>query len=231
MLTPWKESYDQPRQHIEKKRHYFINKGPSSQSYGFSNSHVWIWELDHKEGWVWKNWCFWTVVLEKTLESPLDSKEIKPVSPKGNQSWIFTGRADAEVEAPILFGYLMGRTDSLEKTLMLHDCRRRRGWQSTRWLDGITDPMSMSLNQLWEVVKDREAWHAAVHGVQMVWHDWATEQQQQPVMKCELCSKIMTVLSILKSSNNWWSSLICELNYVFVAGWSGNPKNMIKINN
>ena len=101
MLAPWKESYDKPRQHIKKQRHFFANKGPSSQSCGFSSSHVWMWELDHKEGWALKNWCFWTVVLEKTLESPLDCKETKPVSPKGNQSWIFTGRTDAE--APILW--------------------------------------------------------------------------------------------------------------------------------
>ena len=85
-----------------KQRHYFVNKGPSSQSYGFSSSHVWMWELDHKEGWEPKNWCFQTVVLEKTLESPLDCKEIKPVSSKGYQSWIFIERADAEAEAPIL---------------------------------------------------------------------------------------------------------------------------------
>ena len=88
---------------ILKKRRYFDNKGPSSQSYGFSSSHVWMWELDHKEGWGPKNWCYRTVVLEKTLESPLDSKEIKPVNPKGNQSWIFIGRTDAEVESPILW--------------------------------------------------------------------------------------------------------------------------------
>ena len=102
MLTPWKESYDQPRQHSQKQRHYFADKGPSSQSYGFSCSHVWMWELDHKESWVSKNWYFWTVVLEKTLESPLDCKEMQPVHPKGNQSWIFIGRTDAKVEAPIL---------------------------------------------------------------------------------------------------------------------------------
>ena len=103
MLAPWKESYDQPRQHIKKQRHYFANKGPSSQSYGFSSSHVWIWELNYKESWVPKNWCFWTVVLEKTLESPLDSKEIQPVNPKGNQSWIVIERTDAEAETPILW--------------------------------------------------------------------------------------------------------------------------------
>ena len=92
MLTPWKKSYDQPRKHIKKQRHYFANKGPSSQSYGFSSSHVWMLELDHKESWALKNWWFWTVVLENTLESALDCKEILPVNPKGNQSWIFIGK-------------------------------------------------------------------------------------------------------------------------------------------
>ena len=100
MLAPWKKSYDQPGQYIKKQRHYFANKGTSSQSYGFPSSHVWMWELYHK-GWASKNWCFWTVVLEKTLESPLDCKEIKQVNPKGNQCWIFIGRIDAE--APILW--------------------------------------------------------------------------------------------------------------------------------
>ena len=103
MLAPWKESYDQPRQHIKKQRHYFANKGPSSQSYGFSSSHVWMWELDYKESWAQKHWCFWTMVLEQTLESPLDCKEIQPVHPKGNQSWIFIGRTDAEAEASMLW--------------------------------------------------------------------------------------------------------------------------------
>ena len=99
MLTPWKESYDQPRQHIKKQRHYFVNKGPSSQGYG----HVWMWELIYKESWALKNLCFWTVVLEKTLESPLDCKEIQPVHPKGDQSWLFIGRTNAEAETPILW--------------------------------------------------------------------------------------------------------------------------------
>ena len=97
------KSYDQSRQHIKKQRHYFTNKGPSSQTYGFSNSHVWMWELDYKESWALKNWCFWTVVLEKTLESPLACKDIQPVHPKGNQSWIFIGRTDVEAETPILW--------------------------------------------------------------------------------------------------------------------------------
>ena len=103
MLAPWKESYDQPRQHIKKQRHYFTDKGPSSQSRWVFGSHVWMWELDHKESWAPKNWCFWTAVLEKTLESPLDFKNIKPVNPKGNQSWTFTGRTDAEAETLILW--------------------------------------------------------------------------------------------------------------------------------
>ena len=98
-----KKTYDKPRQHILKQRHYFADKGLYSQSYSFSSCHVWMWELDHKEGWVPKNWCFWNVVLEKTLESPLDCKEIKPVNLKGNQSWIFIGETDAEAEAPILW--------------------------------------------------------------------------------------------------------------------------------
>ena len=103
MLTPWKEIYDQTRQHIKKQRHYFVNKGSSSQAYGFSSSHVRMWELDYKESWVLKNWCFWTVLLEKTLESPLDCKEIQLVHPKGDQSWVFTGRTDVEAETPIFW--------------------------------------------------------------------------------------------------------------------------------
>ena len=103
MLTPWKKSYDQPRQHIKKQKHHFVERDPYSQSYGFSSSHVWMRELDFKESWVPKNWYFWTLVVEKTLESRLDSKEIKPVSPKGNQPWIFIGRTDAKAEAPTLW--------------------------------------------------------------------------------------------------------------------------------
>ena len=175
MLGPWKKSYDQPRQFVKKQRHYFTNKGPSSQNYGFSRSHAWMWELAHKESWVLKNWCFWTVVLEKTLESTLDCKEIKPVIPKGNQSWIFIGRTDTKAETPIFWppdvkNWLTGKDPDAGK-----DWRREE--------KGMTED---------EMV----GWHHRLNGYEFeqvsglgdgqgglvccsprghrVWHDWAT---------------------------------------------------------
>ena len=144
---------DEPRQHIEKQRHYFADKGLFSQSYGFSTSHVWMWELDHKKGWAPKNWWFRTVVLEKILESPLDCKDIKLVNSTGIN--LFIGRTDSSN----ILTHLMGRADSLEKNLMLGkiEGRRRRGWQRMRCLDGITDLMDVSLNKLRELVIGREA--------------------------------------------------------------------------
>ena len=160
---------------ILKSRHYFTNKGLCSQGYGFSSSHVWMWALEYKESWVPKNLCFGTVVLEKTLESPLDSKEIKPVNPEGNQSRIFIGRTDAEAEPPILWPF--NANDSLEKTLMLGKIEggRRRGQQRMRCLDGVTHVMVMSLSRLRKLVMDRELGVLQSMGSQRVRHDWATE--------------------------------------------------------
>ena len=166
MLTPWKESYDQPRLHSKKQRQCFANKGPSSQGYGFSSAHVWMWELDCKESWVQKNWCFWTVVLEKTLESPLTAK-------RSNQSILKKFSPGCSLDGPILklklqyFGHLIRWADSFEKTLMLGkiEGRWRRGWQRVWWLDGITDLMDMSLGKLQVLVKDGETWCAVVHAI------------------------------------------------------------------
>ena len=174
--APWKKNYDESRQHI-KQRRYFANKGLSSQSYGFSGSHVWMWELNHKEIWLLKNWCFQSVVLEKTLESLLNCKEIYPTYPKGNQSWIFTGRTDAKTETPILWPPDAKNSLTGKKTLMLGkiEGRRRRGRQRMNQLDA-------SLTQwMWVWVNSRSWWWTGrpgmlrFMGLQRVGHDWATE--------------------------------------------------------
>ena len=141
MLVSWKKSYDQPRKHIEKQRHYLADKDLSSQSYGFSSSHVWMWEVDYKESWTLKNWCFWTVVLEKTLQSPLDCKEVKPVHSKGDHTWIFTGRADSEVEAPIVWSpdvknWLTRKDPDAGKDWMLEE-KGMTEHEMVRWPQGL----------------------------------------------------------------------------------------------
>ena len=141
----WEKSYYQPRQHIKKQRCYFANKVLSSQGYGFSSSHVRMWELDYKGRWVPKNWCFWTVVLEKVLESPLNCKEIKPFNPKGNQSWIFIGRTDAESWNSNTLATWCKEPTHWKRPWCWEKSEggRRRGRQRMRWLDGITDTMGM----------------------------------------------------------------------------------------
>ena len=161
-------SHDKSRQCIKKQKLHFANKGLYSQSHDFSNYHVWMWELDHEEDWALKNWYFQMVVLGKTLESPLDSKEIKPVNSKGNQHW-----------EDWWLGHLMGRNHSLEKTLILGktESKRRSGQWRIRWLDSIIYSMDMNLNKLQETVEDRGAWCSAVHGVAKSWTqviDWTT---------------------------------------------------------
>ena len=161
---------------ILKSRDITLPTKPSSQSYGFSSGHVWMWELVYKESWVPKYWCFWTVVLEKTLESPFDCKEIQPVHPKGDQSWVFIGKTGVEAETPILW------PPDKKSWLFWKDPDAGKDW---RWEEKGTTEDEMvgwhhqfnrcEFGKLRELVMDRDAWRAAVHGSQRVWHDWVTE--------------------------------------------------------
>ena len=168
--------YDQPRQHIKKQRHYFANKGPCSQSYGFSSSHVWMWKLNHKESWAPKNWCFWTALLEKTLENPLDCKDIKPVNPKGNQSCIFIVSTDAEAEAPILW-----QPNARSRSTGLWCCEKLKagGEEDDRGWEGW---MALPTQWTWVWAGSGRWWRTGKPvvlqsmGLQRVGQDWATEQ-------------------------------------------------------
>ena len=177
MFLPWKKSYDQPRQHIKKQRLYFANKSPSSQSYGFSSSHVWMCELGYKESWAPKYWCFWIVVLEKTLQSPLDWKEIQLVYPKGNQSWIFIGRTDVEAESPIFWppdvkNWLIGKDPDAGKDKSQAEKGTTEAWDG--WMASTTQ-------WTWVWVNFRSWWWSGRPGVlqsmgsQIVGHYWVTE--------------------------------------------------------
>ena len=165
MPVPWKKSYDKPRHHIEKQRHPSAYKGPYSQRHRFNSGHVLMWRLDGNEGWASKNWCFQVVMLEKTLESPLDYKEIKPVNPKISQFWIFIGRTDAEAEAQI-FWLPYARPNSLEMSVLLGKIEQEeKGVTEDRWLDDITNSINMDLSKLWETMKDKESSCVAVHSI------------------------------------------------------------------
>ena len=174
MLTPWKKSYDQPIQHFKKQKHYFSNKGPCGQGYGFSSSHVWVWDLAYNESWVVKNWCFWTAVLEKTVESPLDCKEIQPVHSEGDQPWDFFGRNDAKAETPVLWpshakSWLIGKDWSWEG-LGVGRKGGDREWYG--WMASLTQ-------WTWVWVNSGRWWWTGrlrFMGSQRVGHDWATEQ-------------------------------------------------------
>ena len=206
-VYPWKKSYDQPRQHIKKQRHYFANKGPSSQGYGFFSSHVWMWELDYKESWVLKNWCFWTVLLEKTLESPLDCKEIQPVHLKGNQSWIFIGRTDVEAGTPITLATWCEELTHLKRPRCWERLKAGREGNNREW-DGC---MASLIQWTWVQVNSGSwIWTGRPGvlqsmGLQRVRHNWATElnwtEASLSITNPWSLPKLMSIESVMPSNH------------------------------
>ena len=208
MLSPWKKSNDKPRQCIKKQRHYFAYKGPYSQSYGFSSSHVWMWELDNKKGWALKNLCLWTLELGKTLETPLDRKEIKPVNPKGNQHRIFIRRTNAETEAPIFWpsdvkSWLIGKDPDAERDWKQEETGSTEdeivGWH--HWLNGH------EFEQTPGDSKGQEAWRAAVYGVakSQTWlSDWTTTTYVLGEKKTHPFSLLLFLITIEKGLVKLW---------------------------
>ena len=210
MLASWKKSYDQPKQHIKKQRRYFANKGPPSQSYGFSSSHVWMWELDYKESWVLKNWCFSTVVLEKTV-FPLDCKEIQPVHPKGNQSLILIGRTDTETEAPILWprdakSWLIGKDPEAGKDWRQEEKGIKEdeivGWHHQ--LDGHEFKQALGVGD------GQGAWCAAVHGVTESWTGLTDWTDWWPAWACLVAQ---TVKNLPATQESWVRSLVSKISW------------------
>ena len=209
MLAPWKKSCDQSRQRIKKQRLYFADKGLSSQGYGFSSSHVWISELDHKETWAPKNWCFWTVVLEKTLQSPLDSKEIKPVNCKGNQSWIFIGRTDAEAEALILWppdvkNWLIGKDPDPGK-----DWRQEgEGMMEDEMVERHHQLNGHEFEQAPGVEEGQGSLVCCSPWDHRVGHSWATELElDQRARVMDICSHWVSILG------KWFTFIFISMKY------------------